>query len=86
MLPGSWVNAIDLCEGDELYLKDCCYSKIRSIGTRQEEMVVYNLSIEELHNFSVGKMQILVHNRSTSESTPIPAPEPTPVVEVDPVY
>ena len=71
-LPGRWVNAIDLCAEDELYLKDHGYSKIRSIATRHEQTLVYNLSIEDLHNFSVGKLQILVHNSSTSESTPIP--------------
>jgi hypothetical protein len=63
-LPGRWVNSHDLREGDVVFLRDRGPVTIRRVMQRLEQTPVCNLTIEGLHTFAVGEMQVLVHNTS----------------------
>lgn len=78
-LPGRWVNSHDLQEGDVILLKDCGPVTVRQVLQRQEMTSVCNLTIEELHTFAVGEMQVLVHNTSGSLPAPIRTTSAGPV-------
>lgn len=63
-LPGRWVNSHDLREGDIIVLKGRGPVTLRRVVQRHEQTPVCNLTVEELHTFAVGEMQVLVHNAS----------------------
>jgi hypothetical protein len=63
-IPGRWVNAIDLRVGDVLFTRDGRRVPVTHVSVRQVKTTVYNLEVEELHNYAVGHTGILVHNTS----------------------
>jgi hypothetical protein len=69
-LPGRWVNSHDLREGDVVFLKGHGPTTLRRVVQRHEQTPVCNLTIEELHTFAVGEMQVLVHNTSGTSGQP----------------
>jgi RHS repeat-associated protein len=76
-LPGRWVNSHDLREGDVIFLRNRGQVTVRRVMQRIEQTPVCNLTVEDLHTFAVGEMQVLVHNTSgTGPATP-PAGPPT---------
>ncbi len=65
-LPGRWVNSHDLREGDVVFLRDRGPVTVRRVWQRSERTPVCNLTLQGLHTFAVGEMQVLVHNMSGS--------------------
>lgn len=78
-LPGRWVNSHDLREGDVIFLKGRGPVTLRRVVQRHEQMPVCNLTVEELHTFAVGEMQVLVHNTSGTLPKPIRTTDAGPV-------
>ncbi|MFQ3594036.1 MAG: RHS repeat-associated core domain-containing protein, partial [Gemmataceae bacterium] len=69
-LPGRWVNSHDLREGDVVFLRDRGPVTVRRVWQRSERTPVCNLTVQGLHTFAVGEMQILVHNMSGTSGQP----------------
>ena len=61
-LDGRWVVAEDLRVGDELFVRNGELTLVDAISIVNQELVVYNIHVEELENYSIGHRQILVHN------------------------
>ena len=61
---GRWVEARDLRRNDILVLKNGCFSVVTNIELGFIYDNVFNLSIEDCHNYAVSKLGILVHNKS----------------------
>ena len=70
LLLGRWVNSHDLREGDVIFLKGHGPVTVRRVMQRHEQTPVCNLTVEELHTFAVGEMQVLVHNASGTGGMP----------------
>jgi hypothetical protein len=73
-LPGRWVNSHDMRQGDVVYLRGCGPVTIRRIMQRHEKTAVCNLTVQGLHTFAVGEMQVLVHNTSGTSGPFEPRP------------
>jgi hypothetical protein len=58
------VNSHDLQEGDVVFMRGHGPVAIHRVMQRHEETLVCNLTVQGLHTFAVGDMQILVHNTS----------------------
>jgi hypothetical protein len=68
-LEGRWVNSHELRVGDVVFDRSGNRVTIQKIEQRYEEKFpVSNLTIERLHNFSVGTRGILVHNTAICET------------------
>lgn len=65
---GRWVDAGDLQAGDILLLRDGRQMPVTSISTKPVVQKVYNFEVEELHNYAVGNVGILVHNNNGDEA------------------
>jgi len=62
-LVGRWVNSHDLMAGDMLISRDGRQIRLLKIEQHYvEEAPICNLTIDDLHNFSVGADRLLVHN------------------------
>ena len=61
---GSWKNADELTEDDELWLLDKRNKSILSLDLQPQEkpIVVYNFEVAEWHTYFVGIWMMLVHN------------------------
>ncbi len=68
--PGRWVDSCNLRVGDELLLRDGRISPVERIEYRPFEGVVYNLEVENLHCYTVGRSSVLVHNNNGPETPP----------------
>jgi hypothetical protein len=64
------VNSHDLREGDVIFLRDRGPVTVRRVTQRHERTPVCNLTVQGLHTFAVGEMQILVHNNSGTSGQP----------------
>ncbi len=72
---GRWVQARHLTPGDILLLKDGRSATVCGLTVRSERTHVYNLSVERLHNYTVGTSGVLVHNGNCwKKGDPITAP------------
>lgn len=61
-MPGKWVRASLLCIGDTLVTRNGDRIVIESIDSETRRCLVYNLSVENNHNYAVTDTGILVHN------------------------
>jgi hypothetical protein len=61
---GRWVAAQNLRPGDWLRTKDGKRVSISTISSEYREANVYNLTIEDLHNYVVSGQGVLVHNKA----------------------
>lgn len=52
-----------LRKGDILKGIDGSENIVRQLTFQNSEITVYNITVESLHNYFVGEMQILVHNK-----------------------
>jgi serine protease inhibitor len=68
---GRWVEARDLKEGDVLKDKNGEGLIITSLSSLPDKTEVYNLDIEDCHNYAVHQQGILVHNKGKKEVLPI---------------
>ena len=59
-----WTAAIDIKENDYIELSDGIYSKIISVAYDKKSypINIYNLSVEDNHNYYVGIDEVLTHN------------------------
>ena len=62
--PGRWVDSCDLRVGDEVLLRDGRIVRVETLCHAPFEGMVYNMEVDELHCYSVGRCGILVHNIS----------------------
>ena len=60
---GQWVEANNLHVGDRVLLRNGCTKQIIGIASRKVKTTVYNLRIQENHNYTVGDDGVLVHNK-----------------------
>jgi hypothetical protein len=67
---GRWVDAIDLRIGDSLRLQTGVLVPVTELTVREAWMSVYNFHVEDLHCYTVGICQVLVHNHSESDNLP----------------
>lgn len=58
----NWIPAKELKYGDIVMYSNKKYHRIISIKDTELKNTVYNLSVENTHNFYVGNQQVLVHN------------------------
>jgi RHS repeat-associated protein len=70
-MPGRWVEARDLNMGDELLLRDGRIVPIEALRVEAFDDLVYNFEVAELHCYTVGRNNVLVHN-----NCPCPAEAP----------
>jgi ABC-type glycerol-3-phosphate transport system substrate-binding protein len=61
---GRWVEARDLLEGDVLQSKTAGELTIIGLSNQRQSTVVYNLEVEDGHNYTVHQRGILVHNKT----------------------
>ncbi len=61
---GRWTEARDLKAGDRVLLLSGETAEITETETRTASITVYNLSVDNLHNYAVSLKGILVHNKS----------------------
>ena len=59
---GRWVYARDLCVGDVVRSRLTGTAKVTGLDLAFAETMVYNFSVDELHNYAVGANEVLVHN------------------------
>ena len=59
-----FVAAADLQEGDKIYALDGSLVEVKAVEIEKlaEEILVYNLEVEENHTYFVGEEVVLVHN------------------------
>ena len=57
-----WLPTKEIVLNDEVMYSNYEYHKIINISKEKLKEKVYNLSVDNTHNFYVGKNQILVHN------------------------
>ena len=62
--PGRWVDSSDLRVGDEVLLRDGRIVPVERIVNRQFEGRVYNMEVEGLCCYTVGRVGVLVHNNN----------------------
>ncbi|QVL30267.1 hypothetical protein KIH39_15545 [Telmatocola sphagniphila] len=63
-LDGRWVLAEDLKPGDELYSRNKSKVNVESIIIRTQHLFVFNIQVEELENYAITSLGILVHNQN----------------------
>lgn len=68
---GRWVEARDLKVGDTLREKSGKGLVISSLSSKQKQAEVYNLDVEDYHNYAVNQQGILVHNKGGAEAKPV---------------
>lgn len=62
-LEGRWVNSHDLRAGDVVYGRNGEHQSVQRVSqVYNPEVSVSNLTVEGIHNYSVGQSGILVHN------------------------
>ena len=59
---GRWVDAGDLRPGDVLFSRETGTSTVQSVDTEHQQVQVFHIYVEELHNYAVGDGEWLVHN------------------------
>lgn len=80
--PGRWVEARDLQEGDVLKGKSGEELIITNLSSQDEKTIVYNLTVEDHHNYAVHQKGILVHNKGKAEAPTAGAPASKSLVTV----
>jgi len=83
---GRWVDALELRNGDLVFLRSVGPVAIHRVWRRESRGPVCNLTVRGLENFAVGDAQVLVHNKTSGiwpppflhlpPSPPSPPPKP----------
>jgi hypothetical protein len=79
---GRWVYARDLKFGDTIRSRSLDTQKVTALESSTIETLVYNFLVDDLHNYTVGENEILVHNTNSpkrSEHAEIRASQGRPV-------
>ena len=61
---GTWVEASKLKVGDSLFVNAKTRILLRSITVIDTTVAVYNITVEDDHNYFVGRNRVLVHNNN----------------------
>ena len=64
---GRWVDSCDVRVGDEVLLRDGRIVTVDRMAFGPFEGTVYNMEVEELQCYTVGKVSALVHNNNGAE-------------------
>ncbi len=67
---GRWVSARDLRVDDQLMTKNGNGAAVTGLTSQERSSEVYNLAVENHHNFAVDGIGILVHNKASAEPSP----------------
>ncbi len=67
-MAGRWVDSCDLRIGDAVLLRDGRIAPVAKLEQREFEGPVYNMQVEELECYSVGRNGVLVHNNNGQQS------------------
>jgi hypothetical protein len=59
---GSWVDAIDLAEGDIVVTAAGRQVVVEGVGIRAADLTAYNLTVDDLHTYFARDDAVLVHN------------------------
>jgi len=62
---GQWSHARDLKPGDRVLGLDGQWKKLMTIRKEIKPQPIFNLHVDELHNYFVGQLGLLVHNSKT---------------------
>ena len=65
---GRWVEARDLQLGDVLLSQRSGPVRVDGLTVQRDAVPVFNIEVAELHNYSVGDLGILVHNKAATRS------------------
>ncbi|MCK4514346.1 MAG: hypothetical protein KAU31_03760, partial [Spirochaetaceae bacterium] len=68
---GRWVSARDLRVGDLLMTRNGNGAVVTGLTSQERSSEVYNLTVENYHNFAVDGIGILVHNKASAEPSPV---------------
>jgi len=63
VLGAGWQTVKNLKKGDNLLSKNNGAIPVREVVRRVEHIRVYNLSVDQEHNYFVGRHRVLVHNK-----------------------
>jgi hypothetical protein len=85
-LPGRWVNSQDLREGDIIFLRERGPIAVSQVAVRRERTPVCNLTIQGLHTYCVGEMQVLVHNTPGCPISNVPGEDFVPNSDITTPY
>ena len=67
---GRWTEAKDLRPGDLLLTRNGSFAEIKSVNQDYKNITVFNLSIDELHNYAVSEIGVLAHNKAAPKAAP----------------
>jgi hypothetical protein len=73
--PGRWVDSCDLRAGDQVMLRDGRVQPVELVAFRPFDGTVYNMEVEELQCYAVGRNGVLVHNNNSPETGPTGGPQ-----------
>lgn len=68
-MPGRWVEARNLREGDTLLTRDGGEVEIEAVSLSEETTTVYNLHVGDCRTYVVGRYGVVVHNQSAPPLT-----------------
>ncbi len=74
---GRWVDAGDVCVGDELLLRDGRVVPVARVVHSSFQGKVYNIEVGSLQCYAVGESGFLVHNANAAETTFVDEMSPT---------
>lgn len=63
-MAGRWVDAKDLRMKDELLRRNGAIESITNLQHCIKMITVYNIHVEHLHTYAIGRLEILTHNRA----------------------
>lgn len=66
---GQWIHAKDLSCGDRVLGFDGQWKELRAIRQEVKPQLVFNLYVDDIHNYFVGQVGLLVHNQKQSIGT-----------------
>lgn len=66
---GQWIHAKDLSCGDRVLGFDGQWKELRAIRQEIKPQPVFNLYVDDIHNYFVGQVRLLVHNQKQSTGT-----------------
>jgi RHS repeat-associated protein len=72
---GRWIAARDLRPGDVLLTRDGERATIEHLAMRHDQIAVYNITVEDVHTYTVGAFDVLVHNKPHRVQPPHPKPD-----------
>ena len=64
---GGWIRAGNLKAGDKFFLSNKINLPIRKISIIDTVVTVYNITVDEVHDYFIGTLKVLAHNNSCED-------------------